>query len=236
MIPADELKIVDQQLAEVAQGANLKLQNIGTCTETTCTTSALASGQSRYLYLQIEESEDKSMRVRLRVVDALNNRPITTRSVNIRRNDRRGTRTALEVTIRDVAFHLFGPPVPESVRTEAARKLESGPEILRPAPVQPAWAGPSPKAPEIEPDPPEELRETPKHLPTAPRTVEPVSYTPPATTPETAPAVSRPEPPPPEPEKEETPVYEAAPREPVRETRSASERIIPDKIEIPYMP
>jgi len=233
-IPAAELQIVEQQLAEVAGSANLKLVSIGQCPETSCTMASLASGLSRYLYLELQDTEDRGMRVRLRVVDALNSRPLATRSVYIQKNDRRGTRSALEVTVRDVAFHLFGPPVPDSLRADAARKAGNSPAA--PAAPQPAWAGSPPQQPDVvkpAPEPevipvraeairepaPEPVRETPVIQEAAPRP-EPVSE----------PVYAAPPPPAPEPEPE--PQQEPVPAAPPPRT----DTIIPDKIDIPYLP
>ncbi len=271
-IAPEELTIIEQQLGEVAGGANLKLQSIGGCTETTCTNASLASGQSRYLYLQIEDAEDKGMRVRIRVVDALNNRPLATRSVFIQKNDRRGTKSALEVTIRDVAFHLFGPPVPEALRADAERKLaQQGPSAApASAPPQPAWAGQPASVPEVRAistpaaaEPPRAVQAVarPPEVRTAePRPVEapPMAQRPPPPAPvaeapaprpvsrpvpEAAPPVPvaapvrAPEPPPVQVEAEPAP--EPSRPEPSRSgelDHTASDRIVPDKIDIPYLP
>ncbi len=234
-IPAAELQIVEQQLGEVAASANLKLVSIGLCPETACTTVSLASGLSRYLYLELQDAEDRGMRVRFRVVDALNSRPLATRSVFIQKNDRRGTRSALEVTVRDVAFHLFGPPVPDSLRADAARKAGSSPAA--PAAPQPSWAGSPPQQPDVVKPAPEpevipvraEAVREPAPEPVRARPVIRETAPPP---PEPAPEPVYAAPPAPEPEPEPEPQQEMAPSTPPAST----DTIIPDKIDIPYLP
>lgn len=251
-----ELAIVEQQMAEVAKGANLSLTPLAGCTESDCTQHALSRGLSRYLYLEIEDIEDKGLRVRIRVVDALANRPLGTRSVPIQKNDRRGTRSALEASVRDLAFHLFGPPVPDTVRASAASQLASRPPPEPAAPVQPA----SPPVFAREPEPPPRAEPPKPEPPAVSITRQPVRYEPEEAAPPRAepvvPAAPKPaprpvatpratEPPPlPEPVRQPEPVREPEPEpeyEPPRrqqpaDERPASERIIPDKIDIPYLP
>ncbi len=238
--------IANDVVVDLVKRANLELVPLAACTEAQCTDLARVAGISRYLVLSMQSTDDQGLKVRIRVVDSVQNKTLAARVTFIKPDDRRGTREAFDLLFKEMAFHLFGPPMPNHLIREAQAKLGQPQPVetavrVPPAPVPvPVRYEPPPEpvhaAPAVVRDPVPAAAPVPVALP--PRAP---AYTPPPPKPE---PVREPPPPPAAPARTpEPPKPAAAPArapepepEPPDKSSPPPQIVIPDEISVPYLP